>query len=204
MNGDPSSQLAFKILVLGDSSVGKTCLIHRYCDDTFYETYVSTIGIDCKQRETMLDQIPVRLRIWDTAGQERFRTLTTAYYRGAQGILLVFDITNEDSFSHLSYWLKNIEEMGSADICKVLVGNKCDLEKDRAVPTDRATKLAKNFGVKFFETSCKTNECVTAAFEYLASMIKAKADEKLEKHGSLQRAHSWHKDSFKKQSWCAC
>ncbi|PSN29717.1 hypothetical protein C0J52_25888 [Blattella germanica] len=100
----------YKVLVLGDSNVGKTCIVHRYCDERYYDTYISTIGIDFKQKIINLDGVPIKLQIWDTAGQERFRTLTTAYYRGAMGILLMYDVTSLDSFNHLSYWLRNIQE----------------------------------------------------------------------------------------------
>ncbi|KAI5646533.1 ras family domain-containing protein [Phthorimaea operculella] len=101
----------YKLLVLGDSNVGKTCIVHRYCDERYYDIYISTIGIDFKQKIISVDGTPVKLQIWDTAGQERFRTLTTAYYRGACGILLMYDITNLESFNHLSYWLRNIQEI---------------------------------------------------------------------------------------------
>ncbi|KOB67769.1 Ras-related protein Rab-8A, partial [Operophtera brumata] len=100
----------YKLLVLGDSNVGKTCIVHRYCDERYYDIYISTIGIDFKQKIISLDGVPIKLQIWDTAGQERFRTLTTAYYRGAMGIILMYDITNLESFNHLSYWLRNIQE----------------------------------------------------------------------------------------------
>lgn len=122
----------YKILVLGDSNVGKTCIVHRFCDERYYDTYISTIGkqnneiikcisfirsdyvflgIDFKQKIVNLDGVPIKLQIWDTAGQERFRTLTTAYYRGAMGILLLYDCTNLESFNHITYWLQNIEEV---------------------------------------------------------------------------------------------
>ncbi|XP_071578948.1 ras-related protein Rab-8A-like isoform X3 [Temnothorax nylanderi] len=101
----------YKVLVLGDSNVGKTCIVHRYCDERYYDTYISTIGIDFKQKIINLDGTPIKLQIWDTAGQERFRTLTTAYYRGAMGILLMYDVTSLESFNHLSYWLRNIQEV---------------------------------------------------------------------------------------------
>ncbi|KXJ07022.1 ras-related protein Rab-8B [Exaiptasia diaphana] len=105
----------YKILVLGDSGVGKTCLIFRFTEDIFSDSYISTIGIDCRSKVVDIDGKRVRLQIWDTAGQERFRTLTNAYYRGAMGIVLVYDITAEDSFKHISQWLQNI-----ADVCNYL------------------------------------------------------------------------------------
>lgn len=146
----------YKVLVLGDSNVGKTCIVHRYCDERYYDTYISTIGqylfvreskvrkifiqnsflsrivftyilyihisynagIDFKQKLINLDGVPIKLQIWDTAGQERFRTLTTAYYRGAMGILLMYDVTSLESYNNLSYWLRNIQEVSRLNLQK--------------------------------------------------------------------------------------
>ncbi|XP_037942742.1 ras-related protein Rab-10-like [Teleopsis dalmanni] len=132
----------YKVLVLGDSNVGKTCIVHRYCDEKYYETYISTIGIDFKQKLINLDGVPIKLQIWDTAGQERFRTLTTAYYRGAMGILLMYDVTNLESYNNLSYWLRNIQENASPDVVKVLAGNKCECSAtQRMVDKERGEKV---------------------------------------------------------------
>ncbi|KAL0832682.1 hypothetical protein ABMA28_000868 [Loxostege sticticalis] len=163
----------YKLLVLGDSNVGKTCIVHRYCDERYYDIYISTIGIDFKQKIINLDGVPIKLQIWDTAGQERFRTLTTAYYRGAMGIILMYDITNLESFNHLSYWLRNIQEYASPDVIKVLVGNKCDVhENHRAVPKERGQKIADDFDMPFFEVSCKSNINIEEAFLTLARKIR--------------------------------
>ncbi|KAJ2952273.1 hypothetical protein O0L34_g4552 [Tuta absoluta] len=163
----------YKLLVLGDSNVGKTCIVHRYCDERYYDIYISTIGIDFKQKIVSVDGTPVKLQIWDTAGQERFRTLTTAYYRGACGILLMYDITNLESFNHLSYWLRNIQEYASPDVVKVLVGNKCDVpDNHRAVPKDRGQKIADDFDMPFFEVSCKSNINIEESFITLARKIR--------------------------------
>lgn len=162
----------YKILVLGDSNVGKTCIVHRYCDDRYFDTYISTIGIDFKQKIIDLDGVPVKLQIWDTAGQERFRTLTTAYYRGAMGILLMYDITNCESFNHLSMWLKNISENASPNVAKLLVGNKCDMNSHREVPENRGKQIAENFEIGFLETSCKSNLNIDDAFITIARDIR--------------------------------
>ncbi|XP_047510594.1 ras-related protein Rab-8A [Pieris napi] len=163
----------YKLLVLGDSNVGKTCIVHRYCDERYYDIYISTIGIDFKQKIINLDGVPIKLQIWDTAGQERFRTLTTAYYRGAMGIILMYDITNLESFNHLSYWLRNIQEYASPDVIKVLVGNKSDVnENNRAVPKERGQKIADDFDMPFFEVSCKNNINIEEAFLTLARKIR--------------------------------
>ncbi|XP_029169152.1 ras-related protein Rab-8A [Nylanderia fulva] len=162
----------YKVLVLGDSNVGKTCIVHRYCDERYYDTYISTIGIDFKQKIINLDGTPIKLQIWDTAGQERFRTLTTAYYRGAMGILLMYDVTSLESFNHLSYWLRNIQENASPDVVKVLAANKCDATAHRAVDAERGQKIAENFDMPFFEVSCKENINIEEAFLTLARRIR--------------------------------
>ncbi|XP_039948443.1 ras-related protein Rab-8A [Bactrocera neohumeralis] len=163
----------YKVLVLGDSNVGKTCIVHRYCDEKYYDTYISTIGIDFKQKLINLDGVPIKLQIWDTAGQERFRTLTTAYYRGAMGILLMYDVTNLESYNNLSYWLRNIQENASPDVVKVLVGNKCESSAtQRAVDKERGEKIAENFDMPFFEVSCKCNINIEEAFLALARKIR--------------------------------
>ncbi|KAJ6641120.1 Ras-related protein Rab-8A [Pseudolycoriella hygida] len=163
----------YKVLVLGDSNVGKTCIVHRYCDERYYDTYISTIGIDFKQKLINLDGVPIKLQIWDTAGQERFRTLTTAYYRGAMGILLMYDVTSLESFNNLSYWLRNIQENAAPDVVKVLAGNKCEcLPAQRMVEKERGDKIAENFDMPFFEVSCKNNINIEESFLTLARQIR--------------------------------
>ncbi|KAL1452793.1 hypothetical protein WDU94_006988 [Cyamophila willieti] len=162
----------YKILVLGDSNVGKTCIVHRFCDETYYDTYISTIGIDFKQKIIDLDDVPTKLQIWDTAGQERFRTLTTAYYRGAMGILLMYDVTNMESFQHLTYWLKNIEENASPDVVKVLAGNKSDVKNQRAVQTKDAQMVRNIKRLIREQTRLQVNINIEEAFLTLARLIR--------------------------------
>jgi len=143
-----------KLLLIGDSGVGKSCLLLRFSDDSFTTSFITTIGIDFKIRTIELDGKRIKLQIWDTAGQERFRTITTAYYRGAMGILLVYDVTDESSFNNIRNWIRNIEQHASDNVNKILVGNKADMdESKRAVPTARGQALADEFGIKFFETN---------------------------------------------------
>ncbi|KAK3036392.1 hypothetical protein RJ639_032161 [Escallonia herrerae] len=129
--------------------------------------------IDFKIRTIELDGKRIKLQIWDTAGQERFRTITTAYYRGAMGILLVYDVTDESSFNNIRNWIRNIEQHASDNVNKILVGNKADMdESKRAVPTSRGQALADEYGIKFFETSAKTNFNVEQVFFSIARDIK--------------------------------
>lgn len=170
--GEKDYEATYKILILGDSGVGKTCLIFRFIEDVFSDSYISTIGIDCRSRVMDLDGTKIRLQIWDTAGQERFRTLTSAYYRGAMGIILVYDITTEDSFKHISQWLQNIQDNASPDVCKVLVGNKLDAEDERVIETSRGKSETEGYYLEFFETSARTGQGVTEAFMAVARQIK--------------------------------
>ncbi|PKA51925.1 Ras-related protein RABE1c [Apostasia shenzhenica] len=142
-----------KLLLIGDSGVGKSCLLLRFSDGSFTTSFITTIGIDFKIRTIELDGKRIKLQIWDTAGQERFRTITTAYYRGAMGILLVYDVTDESSFNNIRNWIRNIEQHASDNVNKILVGNKADMdESKRAVPTSKGQALADEYGIKFFET----------------------------------------------------
>ncbi|BBN12064.1 hypothetical protein Mp_5g17050 [Marchantia polymorpha subsp. ruderalis] len=113
-----------KLLLIGDSGVGKSCLLLRFSDDSFTTSFITIIGIDFKIRTIELDGKRIKLQIWDTARQERFRTITTAYYRGAMGILLVYDVTDESSFNNIRNWIRNIEQHASDNVNKILVGRR--------------------------------------------------------------------------------
>ncbi|KAK0585119.1 hypothetical protein LWI29_023628 [Acer saccharum] len=167
-----------KLLLIGDSGVGKSCLLLRFSDDSFTTSFITTIGIDFKIRTIELDGKRIKLQIWDTAGQERFRTITTAYYRGAMGILLVYDVTDESSFNNIRNWMRNIEQHAADNVNKILVGNKADMdESKRAVPTAKGQALADEYGIKFFETSAKTNFNVEQVFFSIARDIKQRLAE---------------------------
>ncbi len=161
-----------KLLLIGDSGVGKSCLLLRFSDDSFTTSFITTIGIDFKIKTIEIEGKRIKLQIWDTAGQERFRTITTAYYRGAMGILLVYDITDENSFQNIRNWIRNIEQHAAEGVDKVLIGNKCDMKDQRVVDKDRGVALAREYSIKFFETSAKLNENVTEAFYDIAADIK--------------------------------
>ncbi|KAF8451339.1 ATP synthase regulation protein NCA2-domain-containing protein [Terfezia claveryi] len=142
------------------------------CEDSFTPSFITTIGIDFKIRTIELDGKRVKLQIWDTAGQERFRTITTAYYRGAMGILLVYDVTDERSFNNIRTWFSNVEQHATEGVNKILIGNKCDWEEKRAVSTERGQALADELGIPFLEVSAKSNINVEKAFYSLAQDIK--------------------------------
>nr|XP_033779469.1 ras-related protein Rab-13 [Geotrypetes seraphini] len=188
----------FKVLLIGDSGVGKTCLIIRFAEDNFNSTYISTIGIDFKIRTVDIEGKKIKLQVWDTAGQERFKTITTAYYRGAMGIILVYDITDEKSYENIQNWMKSIKENASAGVERLLLGNKCDIENKRKVPMERAEKLAKEYGIRFFETSAKSSVNVEEAFNALARDILQKTS----KRGPSSKAQLDMKSPQKRSGKC--
>mmetsp|Transcript_11607 Transcript_11607/g.16472 ORF Transcript_11607/g.16472 Transcript_11607/m.16472 type:complete len:203 (-) Transcript_11607:197-805(-) len=171
---NPEYDYLFKLLLIGDSGVGKSCLLLRFADDTYTESYISTIGVDFKIRTIDLDTKTVKLQIWDTAGQERFRTITSSYYRGAHGIIVVYDVTDRDSFTNVKQWLHEIERYACENVNKLLVGNKSDLESKRAIPAEEAKEFADSLGIDFLETSAKNAENVEKAFMMMASQIKGR------------------------------
>lgn len=164
----------FKLLLIGDSGVGKSCLLLRFADDTYTESYISTIGVDFKIRTIELDGKTIKLQIWDTAGQERFRTITSSYYRGAHGIIVVYDITDAESFNNVKQWLSEIERFACEGVNKLLVGNKSDLVQKRAVSTEQAQQLASTLSIPFLETSAKNATNVEKAFLTMAGEIKGR------------------------------
>jgi len=164
----------FKLLLIGDSGVGKSCLLLRFADDTYTDSYISTIGVDFKIRTVDLDTKTIKLQIWDTAGQERFRTITSSYYRGAHGIIIVYDITDKESFDNVRQWLFEIDRYASENVCKLLVGNKSDLGNKRAVEFDAAKGFADELNIPFLETSAKNATNVEQAFLTMAAQIKNK------------------------------
>ncbi|CAM6098276.1 unnamed protein product [Calypogeia fissa] len=167
-----------KLLLIGDSGVGKSCLLLRFCDNSFVTSFITTIGIDFKVKTIELEGKRIRLQIWDTAGQERFRTITTAYYRGAMGILLVYDISDQGSFLNVRNWIGSIAEYASENVNVILVGNKADVDDaTRKVPTADGQALADEFNIKFFETSAKTNLRVTEIFSSIALDIKERLED---------------------------
>lgn len=168
------------------AGVGKSCLLLRFAEDSFTSSFITTIGIDFKIKKMLVEGKVAKLQIWDTAGQERFRTITSAYYRGAMGILLVYDVTDEASFNNIKNWMKNIEQHASENVMKVLVGNKCDLgEARRAVPTEKAKALATEHKMMFFEASAKSGANVEEIFTKIARDIVARLRESSDGGGSV-------------------
>ena len=164
-----NSEFSLKILLLGDSSVGKTCFLKRYTDNTFQDAYLSTIGFDFKFKYVTLDNgKTVKVQLWDTAGEERFRTIAKSYYKGAHGIILIYDVTNRKSFDNIRKWLNQIKDEASSKISIILVANKIDCEDEfRQVLKEEGKALASKNNLTIFEASAKENINVEESFKYI-------------------------------------
>ena len=170
-----NAEITYKVLLLGDSSVGKTCFLKRYIDNTFQDAYLSTIGFDFKFKNvTLKDGKKVKVQLWDTAGQERFRTIAKSYYKGAHGIVLIYDVTSKRTYENIRKWLNQIKEEASNRISIILVANKIDCEGEREVSKDEGESLAKTSGLTLFEASAKDSINVNESFQYLIERISEK------------------------------
>jgi len=168
----------FKIVVIGDSGVGKSNLISRYTTNTFREEARTTIGVEFGHKTIKLDEKIIKAQIWDTAGQDRFKALTRGYYRGAVGGLLVYSVTDRISFEHLEKWLEELTNHADPGILVMLVGNKADLQNDRKVTTQEGKDFAQKNGLSFIETSAKTGSNTDKAFEKTVQEIYKQQSEK--------------------------
>uniref|UniRef100_A0A9J8DFL8 small monomeric GTPase n=1 Tax=Cyprinus carpio carpio TaxID=630221 RepID=A0A9J8DFL8_CYPCA len=173
--------IGFTVMLLGDSAVGKTCILVRFKDGAFLGgNFIATVGIDFRNKVVTVDNMKVKLQMWDTAGQERFRSVTHAYYRDAQALLLLYDITRKSSFDNIRAWLTEIYEYAQKDVVIMLLGNKSDMAAERVITHEEGEKLAKEYGVPFMETSAKTGVNVELAFHAIARELK---------HRNIQQPH---------------
>lgn len=180
----------FKVLIIGNSAVGKSNILLRFSDNIFHETFLPTIGVDFKIRNLSIANKSMKLNIWDTAGQERFKTITSAYYKGAQGIILVYDITDPDSFHNIPNWINEVRKHAGPNVVRLLVGNKCDLEADRKVSAKEGKELADSLGIEFMEVSAKARINVDECFTLLSKQMYEQlpeADKKSENGGQSIR-----------------
>ncbi|XP_058232495.1 ras-related protein Rab-37-like isoform X3 [Hemibagrus wyckioides] len=211
-----------QVMLLGDSAVGKTCVLVRFKDGAFLGgNFIATVGIDFRNKVVTVDNMKVKLQIWDTAGQERFRSVTHAYYRDAQvtclrcscsvclslfvisprsALLLLYDITRKSSFDNIRAWLTEIHEYAQKDVVIMLLGNKSDMAAERVIKPEDGQKLAKEYGVPFMETSAKTGVNVELAFLAIARELKHRAAQ--QPHEPKFQIHDYIESQKQKSNCC--
>ena len=184
------------MLIVGQSSVGKSNVLLRFADNVFQESFLPTIGVDFKIRTIESDNSIIKLQMWDTAGQEKFKTITAAYYKGSHGIILMYDVTDRSSFNDLQNWMAEVEKYAPENVRKIIVGNKCDIKTERQVSTKEGRDFAAAMGMDFIETSAKENINVEETFLTLTNSIKQNTSQvpslkrqKENKEGRLRRDH---------------
>jgi len=194
-------EIVYKVLLLGDSSVGKTCFLLRYCDKSFQDVHLSTIGLDYRLKSmTLKNNKNIKLQIWDTAGQDRFRAITKNYYKGANGIILIYDVTNMQTYENVKNWISQIKEEASPNVIIYLVGNKIDVpDEQRLIKAEDGQKIADEFNLPFKEASAKDGTNVNEIFQELLEEID-------EKYAKIEMPKGERKNQLftgkKKKSWC--
>ncbi len=172
MQSSPEAEYVFKVLLLGDSEVGKSCFLMRYSDNVFVENYITTIGLDYKLKTVKLDNgKTIKVQLWDTAGQDKYRTIAKNYYKGSHGILLLYDITKLSSFDNIREWIRDIKEEVDENAILFLIGNKIDLSDKRIISKEKGEELAEEYKIPFFEASAKSGENVDEIFKALYKKI---------------------------------
>ena len=171
---ESSYELLYKVIIIGDTAVGKSNILSRYVKDEFSSNSKSTVGVELGIKFLKIKNTKTKIQIWDTAGQERYRAITSSYFKGSNGCFIVYDITNEASFNNIENWYEQIQKETSSDLPILLVGNKCDLEDERKVPIEKGKEKAKNLICAFFETSALKKINIDKIFEELVNNIYEK------------------------------
>lgn len=205
MNYDRTCQ----ILIIGDSSVGKTSILTRYTNGTFKEEYLATVGLDYYSKDEIFNNKTINVKLWDTAGQERYKSLTQSYFKNAEGVIVAYDITNTESFDNLKFWINSIKtnmENKNVFIPVIIIGNKTDMEESREIMIEDAKKFAEENKYKYFETSAKTGEGIDKAIRDLLNQILNQSgnnDEQKEfRKDSVQIKENTEEKSEKKKKGC--
>ena len=205
MNFDRTCQ----ILIIGDSSVGKTSILTRYTNGTFKEEYLATVGLDYYSKDEIFNNKTINVKLWDTAGQERYKSLTQSYFKNAEGVIVAYDITNTESFDNLKFWINSIKanmENKNIFIPVIIIGNKTDMEESREIMTEDAEKFAEENKYKYFETSAKTGEGIDKAIRDLINQILNQSenndDQKEFRKDSVQIKENTEGKSGKKKKGC--
>lgn len=183
----------YKILIVGNANAGKTAILDRFTNKSFNDSYISTIGIDFNVKSVSInDNVSIKLQIWDTCGQERFKALTRSYYRNADAVIVVYDITSPQSFKNAKEWIKETEQYLDDDVLVILVGNKSDLYEYRKVQYFEGHQLAEQKHLQFFETSAKYDNNIETLFDFVAQKLYD-TDQKKKKQDSIPLKKSWRK-----------
>ena len=161
----------YKILILGDATVGKTSMLLRYIDNKFATDSLSTLGVDVKYKYVTLDNKKIRMNIWDTAGQDRFKTIAKNYFKGANAVIFVFDVNHKNTIDKIKFWINSVKDNSSINILEIIVGNKIDIEGKREVTKEQLKSLGEKYGMETFETSAKTGEGINEVFNYLVTNL---------------------------------
>ena len=188
-----------KILMIGESGVGKTCLIQRFNKNEFSLTHLSTIAIDFKMKVVTVNDQRLKMQIWDTAGQERFNTLTAGFFKGSDGIVLCYSVTDMKSFENINKWMAQIKSLAPVDVKVLLVGNKTDLEDQRVVSEELGNEMAEKYGVELFEASAKSGDNVMEVFNRMAELVLEKVKDNPKTDESTRNLGG---DGFKKKRKC--
>ena len=198
---DEEDYRLYKILLLGDCAVGKSCLLLRYCENSFQESHLATIGLDFRLKTiTLENNRKIRIQIWDTAGEDRFRSITRNYYKGAHGIVLIYDVTDQQSFQHIKDWVDKIKEESKEGVIIYLVGNKIDLIDKRIITNGDGKKLSEEIKIKYYETSAKDSIGVNEVFE---NLVKDMDNFYSEQHQEeMETIHIDKKDKKKRKLRC--
>ena len=189
--------IKLKFVILGESMVGKTCLINRYISDKFGERYLCTIGIDFQEKTIIKNNKTIKLQIWDTAGEERYRNITKSYFQACNGFIIAYDINNKESFEQVKFWIKQIAAFSGEKTNCILIGTKSDLN-ERKVEEQKGKDLAKKINCKFFETSAKLNKNINEAFDALIDDVLLNYKENKNLRGSMKLSHKNTKKEKKK------
>ncbi len=186
MADEENYDVLFKIVLIGDSFVGKTNIMSKYLMNEFHEDSKATVGVEFGAKKFDIEGKSVKAQIWDTAGQERYKSITTTYYKGAKGALIVYDITRKETFDSVDRWISEVLNSGDKNMTMLLIGNKCDLDNQRQVTKEQGEEKAKAFKVAFLETSASSGENLDVAFEMIMKEVYSKCKNELDEDDGME------------------
>ena len=186
MADEENYDVLFKIVLIGDSFVGKTNIMSKYLMNEFHEDSKATVGVEFGAKKFDIEGKSVKAQIWDTAGQERYKSITTTYYKGAKGALVVYDITRKETFDSVDRWISEVLNSGDKNMTMLLIGNKCDLDNQRQVTKEQGEEKAKAFKVAFLETSASSGENLDVAFETIMKEVYSKCKNELDEEDRME------------------